>query len=509
MKKTIKFLGHASIYIKTDEVSIVTDPWFSKSGAFQSSWFQFPDNTDIDFSWKDDLDYVCISHEHKDHCDLEFLKTLNSRTSIIIPNYVGKRFRDMLNDELDNDVIEVNSRHKFLLGDVEYTPLVQVPMGQDDAALIFKVGDEVVVDMNDMKPSEDDIEWIKDNFDTTYLFAQFSGASWYPLVYDYDEEKMFKLSKDKRVFKYKSITKLIDEINPNVYVPCAGPPCFLDEQSFDLNFEEENTFPTQANVHKFLRELNYDSVLLMPGDEISTTMNYDETSDNNLKNECFDDRFSYLNKYKKRRETLIKNFINSTENVDYSLLKKCKKYFIPLLKKSIMLSDKIGGSILLNINGNVNEKIIIDFINTKNSVRYYDDDKYFYEFILESRWLNLILDKEITWEDLFLSLRFKAKRQPDDYNEHLMAFLKLAEPAAHKNYEDFHFNEDLDNEVFILDHNKKKYKCQKYCPHAKADLSNGEVVDGNLVCPRHHWKFSLKDGKCLNNNSKIIMELQK
>ena len=81
-------------------------------------------------------------------------------------------------------------------------------------------------------------KWIKDNFSTTYLFAQFSGASWYPLVYDYDEEKMFKLSKDKRVFKYKSITKLIDELNPNVYIPCAGPPCFLDEQSFDLNFED-------------------------------------------------------------------------------------------------------------------------------------------------------------------------------------------------------------------------------------------------------------------------------
>ena len=505
----IKFLGHASVYIKTDKVSIVTDPWFSKSGAFQSSWFQFPDNTEIDFSWKDDLDYVCISHEHQDHCDIEFLKTLNSRTGIVIPNYVSKRFRDMLEEELDNDIFEVNSQQMFLLGDVEYTPLIQVPMGQDDAALIFKVGDEVVVDINDMKPSENDIQWIKDNFDTTYLFAQFSGASWYPLVYDYDEEKMFKLSRDKRIFKYKSITKLIDELNPNVYIPCAGPPCFLDKEEFTLNFKGENTFPTQANVHRFLTDLKYNSVLLMPGDEISTDMDYEKISEKNLKNECFESRYIYLYKYKERREGLIKKVIDSTENVDYSLLKKCKKYFYPLLAKSIRLCDKIGGSILLNVNGNVDEQIIIDFKGGKDSVRYLNPwDDYFYEFILESRWLNLILDKEITWEDLFLSLRFKAKRQPDEYSEHLMAFLKLAEPDAHKNYEDFHFNKDLDEEVFILKHDKKKYKCQKYCPHAKADLSNGEVVDGNLVCPRHHWKFSLEDGKCLNNNSKITMELQ-
>ena len=69
-----------------------------------------------------------------------------------------------------------------MLGDVEYYPLIQVPMGQDDAALIFRIGDEVVVDTNDMKPSENDIKWINKNFDTTYLFTQFSGASWYPLV---------------------------------------------------------------------------------------------------------------------------------------------------------------------------------------------------------------------------------------------------------------------------------------------------------------------------------------
>ena len=39
-------------------------------------------------------------------------------------------------------------------------------------------------------------------------------------------------------------------------------------------------------------------------------------------------------------------------------------------------------------------------------------------------------------------------------------------------------------------------------------LFQNEIIDGHLVCPRHHWKFSLKDGNCINNNSKIIMELQ-
>ena len=77
----LKFFGHASVYIKTDKVSIVTDPWFSKKGAFLGSWYQFPDNTEIDFSWTKDLDYVCLSHEHEDHYDIEFLKSASNNES--------------------------------------------------------------------------------------------------------------------------------------------------------------------------------------------------------------------------------------------------------------------------------------------------------------------------------------------------------------------------------------------------------------------------------------------
>jgi len=341
-----------------------------------------------------------------------------------------------------------------------------------------------------------------------YLFAQFSGASWYPLIYDYDEQKMHELSKEKRLNKLKSIKKLMDRLNPDVYIPCAGPPCFLDEKIFPLNFKEENTFPTQADVYNYLKD-DYNTVLLLPGDEISIDDDFKKISKINLQAECYKDKKKYLKNYYKKRKGLIQNFVDNLDEVDGSLLKKCKRYFIPLMLSSDRLCKNINCSIMLNIQGSTKEKIIIDFKNIKNSIRHFNNDKYFYEFILDGKWLNLILDKKITWEDFFLSLRFKARRHPDKYSEHLMAFLKLADSNAYKNYENFHFGRRMDNEVFVLEHGGNKYKCQKYCPHAKADLSEGEVVDGNLVCPLHHWKFSLKDGKCLNNNSKIIMELQK
>ena len=109
----IRYLGHASLYLKSDKVTIVTDPWFSKTGAYESTWFQYPDNTDIDFNWIDGLDYVCISHEHEDHCDIEFLKRLNPSTKIVTANFINKRYVNLLKDNLVNKIIEVDARTTF------------------------------------------------------------------------------------------------------------------------------------------------------------------------------------------------------------------------------------------------------------------------------------------------------------------------------------------------------------------------------------------------------------
>lgn len=35
------------------------------------------------------------------------------------------------------------------------------------------------------------------------------------------------------------------------------------------------------------------------------------------------------------------------------------------------------------------------------------------------------------------------------------------------------------------------------CPHRAAALSQGELTGEFIVCPAHHFKFSLKTGRCL------------
>lgn len=42
--------------------------------------------------------------------------------------------------------------------------------------------------------------------------------------------------------------------------------------------------------------------------------------------------------------------------------------------------------------------------------------------------------------------------------------------------------------------------CKDRCPHMGADLSDGRVVGGAVVCGWHGWTFDLETGRCLNKD---------
>jgi nitrite reductase (NADH) small subunit len=34
------------------------------------------------------------------------------------------------------------------------------------------------------------------------------------------------------------------------------------------------------------------------------------------------------------------------------------------------------------------------------------------------------------------------------------------------------------------------------CPHSGGSLGHGWIEEGEVVCPLHHWRFRLEDGRC-------------
>src|SRR4029077_18467579 len=99
----ITYLGHAGFLIETPEALLVTDPWLSPQGAFDSAWFQYPCNQHLAPFLQEKLRssqkpvFIYISHEHRDHFDPEFLKTLPlNKITFLAPHFERPALRQEL-----------------------------------------------------------------------------------------------------------------------------------------------------------------------------------------------------------------------------------------------------------------------------------------------------------------------------------------------------------------------------------------------------------------------------
>ena len=55
---------------------------------------------------------------------------------------------------------------------------------------------------------------------------------------------------------------------------------------------------------------------------------------------------------------------------------------------------------------------------------------------------------------------------------------------------------DIELAVFRLSGPDRFVVTPNSCPHAGGNLAAGEVADGKVTCPWHHWEFDLASGQC-------------
>ena len=79
----VYYVGHASILVRIDNKFILYDPAGCSPDSFFYSWFYYPEQYLLD-EIIEVLDYVVVSHCHKDHLDPKFLKKLNN---LVFINY--------------------------------------------------------------------------------------------------------------------------------------------------------------------------------------------------------------------------------------------------------------------------------------------------------------------------------------------------------------------------------------------------------------------------------------
>ncbi len=488
--------GHAGLFIETAKGSVLCDPW--RTPAYFASWFVFPDNTELDFEALAP-DFLYISHLHRDHFDPVLLsRAVAKSTTVLLPEFPTSELRSALSDLGFHSFVETQNGEPVDLGGLRVMITAMVspsdgPIG--DSALSLDDGETRVLNQNDARPPDPAQLNAFGAYDGHFL--QFSGAIWWPVVYELPEANKIEFAKRKRLNGMERARRFVDAVGARYVFPTAGPPCFLDENLFehnDLENSPDNIFPDQRVFLAYLEESGLNNGrLLIPGSTASLTAEGCEvvhplTSDEI--SSIFSDKTSYLKGYAARQAPVLERARESWPRYDGDLLSALKQRWEPLLALADHICAGVGAPVLLDLG---DEDILVDF--TTGQVRRSEGEECRYRFTIDRRLVEaLVATGEIDWvNSLFLSLRFKAKRR-GPYNEYVFAFFKCLSPERMSYAEGWYAEQSSGDDLVRLG----DYMVQRRCPHLRADLSRfGTVCDGVLECAMHGWRFDLASGRCL------------
>jgi len=475
-KMHLTHLGHAGFILEVGGLRILIDPWFFS--AFLNSWFPYPDNRFLlDSVLQQKFDYLYVSHLHEDHFDAKFLGRFPKEVAVLLPNYRSKALGRKFSAAGFRNLIPLGHRQAAdLPGGVRATMLLDTSH-KEDSGLMIEHGGFRFLDLNDCNTTLSELPG-----DIDLLAAQFSGAMWYPNCYEYDRETMAQKVAQVRADLMKSLLQKCAATGAKAYIPCAGPPCFLDPALAEFNDHDSTIFPVWSDVaEKFHAAFPNTPVYpLQAGDSMCfpefTVTEYPG------KKPCSD-----LAEYSARRKNEWGEFY-AGEHPKITA-EDVKAYFEQLQERNVHLSTDINKYIRVGIDGKTwgvrLGQMAEDFV-----IEGEDPYPPEYYLITSPRVLRAVLDGKTGWEEALLSLRVRLRRLPDVFDSRFMGLLRYGnEPAQTLQMtKESNYAETIERDGLRM---------QRFCPHAGEDLTHATICNGIIECPRHHWKWDAKTGVCL------------
>jgi UDP-MurNAc hydroxylase len=502
----ITCLGHAGLYVETRAGSILCDPWFNP--AYFASWFPFPSNEDLDVEAISRPDYLYVSHLHHDHFDPAFLRDhVWKDTVVLLPDYpVGHMEKALAELGFTRFVRTRNCEPTELAGDLRIMIMALVaptdgPIG--DTALANDGGAPRVLNQNDARPVE--LEPLRAFGPYDGHFLQYSGAIWYPMVYDFSERTKRTVGRRKRANGMARARRYIEALGASYVFPFAGPAAFLDDDLFalnDLDRDDANVFPDQTVFLDYLRAQGCEQGRLMvPGSVVTLedgSCHIAHPLPPGKVTAPFTAKERYLRAYEARQRPRIEaeKAAWPRGRVD-DLVGVLKAWWEPLLEQADLTCRGVNGRVLIEAG---DDGILVDFLDRR--VDAWRGESVRYRFRIDRPLVEwCVLRREEDWvNELFLSCRFEAHRE-GPFNEYVYNFFKSLSSERMQYTEGYYAEHAPVQELVRFG----GYLVQRRCPHLKADLTRfGQVEDGVLTCTMHGWRFDLATGRCLDADDRRL-----
>ncbi len=496
----IFYLGHAGFLITHDNSSVIIDPWLSEHGAFNRAWYQFPRNHHLRSAVSEKIKdlanvRIILSHEHADHFCRDTLSCEELRPiGIVVPEYRAKGFYNAVQEFREEWVSEAADREEFRVGSLNISFIIDDSGLDRDAGILVRSDQgSTFLNFNDCK-AFDQLQRIRDKVGVVDVFTcQSSGAIRHPICYEYDEHYYAQVARHKRLTKFEVVRAAIETLKPRIFLPSAGPCVFLDPNLFHFNFEERGEiFGKSWDFVNFIRATACDTKVeeLMPGDTLSCDGQSLEISKAApvVSAATYDD---YMQQY--QRECW------QPANVPRGKSRRLEEMFLTDLKTKIEVYRQWGSGIDVEHNlyfqTSADEPYIkVDFALGEISETSKIDESNFFIHKLSWEEIAALYDDGLGWSGHALTFRFSIQRTPDVYDPVIDLFLtsSIEEFRDGLQYLDRIRLETETIEVAAAD--GQRFRIRRYCPHQGADLLGARIEGFEVICPRHGWKFDLKEG---------------
>ncbi len=507
-------IGHAGILVDTVDGSIACDPWFLPQ--FFGSWFVFPRNDQLSDELMERIcnpTYLYISHIHADHLDETFLtERMNKDTTVLIPGYPTRELERRMRALGFHNIVRTVDGEEMSLGPHLTiaihceTSITDGPGG--DSAIVIGDGTGRLVNQNDCRTN--DLLALRNHGPVDLHWLQYSGAIWYPMVYEETPERMRELVDAKVDSQFARAMRYVETIGARAVVPSAGPPAFLDPDLYGLNIingDELSIFPDQLSFMSRLEADAHQAILAVPGTEIDFGTDGEFTVRHPLPEAevaaIFSDKAGYLKRYQADWLPWLDDMKANLHPATPDLLDTLKAWWEPLMAMAPTVCDAVGDIVVFHA-GDL--AIALDFPNRE--VREWAGEDHPFWFKVQRELVETVVAQRANdWSNaLFLSARFKAWRR-GQYNEHVYNFFKSLDAERMRRTEaeavrKLHPEDrgGADEEIRVGD-----WMVQRFCPHRDADLSVFGEIDGDeFVCTLHGWRFDLTTGHCRNADDKPL-----
>lgn len=256
--------GHAGFVFKYDNITLVTDHWSSKFRPFLNSWKKLEDDN---FSKKlqDHLlnpDYIWCSHEHGDHYDPEYIKSINNQNAkILMPDFKDKSFANLMRqDGIKLDMIFLKDLDELQLSKKFKVKIIfEEPLYTNHSSLFINFNDQFKCFHNaDTTPIDDFYKKAEKSKMTNVdiFIGQYTNPTPYPWSIDMEKFNKEQEAIDMHQNCLNLFAEMCDKFNAKNCFPCAGP-AIVDRHDVDKYCEANKLiFDKEKNLSYLNDKMN-------------------------------------------------------------------------------------------------------------------------------------------------------------------------------------------------------------------------------------------------------------